>query len=124
MIRTFALCAVCSVHGNPCRVAMQAVVFFFTLPGHSPTQCVGHPRFHSFLSRPPTRRGVVDTIADTVSFHTTTYPGTPMIYRGCCVLMLCVCFAKPPPWSFTAVWIPLRFSGRAAVATAPTRAVK
>ena len=103
---------------------MQIVVFFFTMFGHSPTQYVGHPRFHSFLCRAPTQRGVVNALADIVSFHTAAYPKAPMIYRGCCILMLCVCYAKPPPWSLTAVWIALRFSGRAAVATAPTRAVK
>ena len=38
--------------------------------------------------------------------------------------MLCACFAKTPPWSLTTVWIALRSSGRAAVATDRTTAVK
>ena len=38
--------------------------------------------------------------------------------------MLCACFAKTPPWSLTTVWIALRSSGRTAIATDRTTAVK
>ena len=44
----------------------------------------------SILSRPPTQRQVVHTIADIVGFHSAAYPKMLLICRACGVLMLCV----------------------------------